>query len=167
MDLSPCNTCVKSGIGYCTLSSYEQKPPPFSKYSSLMGHNRLCKHVTKKRKTLMFLHNQSAVKCQIWFLERPVDPCCRWIDALEYGTWWCSSGTLYQINTLCQGFLKCGFFLPMEVRCSSKMGSCIIILGTWRLSIRPLRIMWRKITKECCGKYVEGTSIWDRGCDNV
>jgi hypothetical protein len=48
MYLSPYNTCVKSEIGYFTLSSYEQKPPPFSQYSSPMGHNMLCKQVTKK-----------------------------------------------------------------------------------------------------------------------
>jgi hypothetical protein len=77
MDISPCNTCVKSEIGYCTLSSYEQKIPPFFQDSSMMGHNMLCKQATKKQKTLIFLHNQSAIKCQIWFLERLVDPCCR------------------------------------------------------------------------------------------
>jgi hypothetical protein len=37
-----------SDIGYCTLSYYEQKTPPFYQYSSLMGHNMLCKQVTKK-----------------------------------------------------------------------------------------------------------------------
>ena len=49
MYLSCCKTCVKYQVVYCTLESKEQKPPLGSQASSLIGHNRFGKNMTKTR----------------------------------------------------------------------------------------------------------------------